>query len=258
MKIIVCVKQVPENDSVKIDPKTNDMVRTGAQGVMNPFDRNAIETALELKEKNGGQVILLIMGPDSFTEVLRDGLAMGADSAYLLSSKEFGGADTLATAYTLVAGIKKIGKPDVILFGRQSEDADTGQVGPIVAEDLNIPQATFATKVETISATTLEVDRDLESSIQKVEIKLPAEITVRSEINFPRYETPINIVKSFDKPLTIWNEKDLNVDPDKIGKKGSQTIVTKVYAPKKETKQVKFLSKKAGDAAKTIINELDL
>src|SRR5690554_3963869 len=204
-QIVVCVKQVPVSNNLKIDKKTNNLIRSSEPGIMNPFDKNAIEEALKLRDRFGGKVTLLSMGPENFELTLRQGLAMGADDAILLSSKEFAGADTLATGYVLSQAIKKLGTVDIILFGRQSIDADTGQVGPIVAEFLDLPQVTYVNKVKTISRNSLEATRLLENLEQDILIKLPAVLTVRSELNEPRYPTPRNIQLSYQKEIKVWN-----------------------------------------------------
>lgn len=257
MKIIVCIKQVPNTDSVKLDPKTNNLVRSGVDGIINPYDKNAIETALRLKEQAGGEVILLSMGPDSYASSLREGLAMGADSAVLLSSRALGGADTLATGYSLAQAVKKIGAVDLILFGRQSIDADTGQVGPIVAEELNLPQVTFADKVELLENNVLTGSRQLDNATQKIRVSLPAAVTVGADINQPRYATPVNIMQSFVKPLTVWSEKDLSLNPAQIGQAGSPTQVTKVYAPEVSAKQTTMLAKDPAEAVNELLSDLD-
>ncbi|BAP86695.1 electron transfer flavoprotein subunit beta [Paucilactobacillus hokkaidonensis JCM 18461] len=257
MKIVVCIKQVPNTDTVKIDPKTNNLVRSNVEGIINSFDRNAIEAALQLKQQAGGEVVLLSMGPESYISSLRDGLAMGADAAILLSSRKFGGADTLATGYTLAKAITKIGNVDLILFGRQSVDADTGQVGPIVAEDLQLPQITFAESVELQNNNQLIGHRLLDSVVQEVKVQLPAVVTVRSEMNQPRYETPLNIQKSFEKEITIWSENELAVDPTQIGQPGSPTIVKRIYSPDKAGRQTQMLPSDAKSAVSTLLSELN-
>ena len=257
MKIIVCIKQVPNTDSVKLDPKTNNLVRSGVDGIINPYDKNAIETALRLKEQAGGEVILLSMGPDSYASSLREGLAMGADSAVLLSSRALGGADTLATGYSLAQAIQKIGAVDLVLFGRQSIDADTGQVGPIVAEELSLPQVTFADKLELLENNIITGSRQLDNATQKIRVSLPAAVTVGAGINQPRYATPVNIMQSFVKPLTIWSEKDLSLDPTQIGQSGSPTKVTKVYAPEVSAKQTTMLAKDPTEAVNELLSDLD-
>lgn len=257
MKIVVCIKQVPNTDTVKIDPKTNNLVRSNVEGIINSFDRNAIEAALQLRQQAGGEVILLSMGPDSYISSLRDGLAMGADSAILLSSRKFGGADTLATAYVLSEAIKKIGQVDLILFGRQSVDADTGQVGPIVAEDLHVPQITFAEKVELQDNHQLIGHRLLDNVVQEVKVQLPAVVTVRDEMNQPRYETPLNIQTSFEKEITIWSENELAVDPAQIGQAGSPTVVKRIYSPAKTGRKTTTLPTDPHAAVAQLLAELN-
>lgn len=256
MKIVVCIKQVPKSDSVKIDPKTNNMVRDNVEGVINPFDKNAIEEALRIKDQFGGEVILLSMGPNGYMTSLRDGLAMGADRAILLSSRAFGGADTLATGYPLSEAIKKIGDVDLVLLGRQSVDADTGQVGPIVAEYLNVPQVTFAEALRFVDTHTLYGQRLLDDATQNVKVTLPAVVTVRSELNIPRYETPVNIQASFEKPVEVWNEHDLPLDKMRIGQSGSPTTVQKVYAPKREGRQTVFLNDDRVKAVQELLEQI--
>lgn len=253
MKIVVCIKQVPKSDSVKIDPKTNNMVRDNVEGVINPFDKNAIEEALRIKDQLGGEVILLSMGPDGYMSSLRDGLAMGADRAILLSSWVFRGADTLATGYPISQAIKKIGGVDLVLLGRQSVDADTGQVGPIVAEYLNMPQVTFAEELRFVDEHILYGQRLLDGATQSVQVTLPAVVTVRSELNTPRYETPVNIQTSFEKPIDVWTEHDLDLDATRIGQAGSPTTVRKVYAPKREGRQTVQLSDDSATAVKELL-----
>lgn len=257
MKIVVGIKQVPETDSVKIDPKTNNLERSGIQGIINPFDKNAIEAALQLRDQAGGEVILLSMGPDSYTSSLRDGMAMGADKAVLVSSRAFGGADTLATGYTLAKAVEAIGDVDLVLFGRQSVDADTGQVGPIVAEFLSVPQVTFAETVSLESENTIIAKRQLDSAVQDIKLTLPAVITVRKELNTPRYETPVNMKESFEKPITVWTEEDLNLYPSQIGQAGSPTSVTNVYAPTKEVKKTTILPEDPVQAVSELLGKLD-
>ncbi|KRN21543.1 electron transfer flavoprotein subunit beta/FixA family protein [Lacticaseibacillus camelliae] len=256
MKIVVCIKQVPGSNRVSFDPITHNLVREGMDGRMNPFDENAIEAAVRLREQVGGEVILLSMGPDAAKETLHDGMAMGADSAYLLSSRAFAGSDTLATGYVLAQAIRKIGGVDLTLFGRQAVDADTGQVGPIVATELDQPQATFAEKIQPLDAQHLVVDRDLGAETQSVQLTLPAVITVRAEANQPRYESPVAIQQSLTKPLTTWTDQDLTLDVKRIGQAGSPTIVRKVYAPQPTTRAAKPLPQDPQAAARELLNIL--
>ncbi|WP_283680056.1 electron transfer flavoprotein subunit beta/FixA family protein [Lentilactobacillus sp. Marseille-Q4993] len=256
MKIVVAIKQVPKTDSVKIDEKTNNLVRNGVEGVINQFDKNAIEAALQIKDETNAEVIALSMGPNDFETSLRGALAMGADSAVLLSSRAFAGADTLATAAVLASAIKKIGDVDLVVFGRQAVDADTGQVGPIVADKLDLPQITYASSLRVIGDSRVSAVSLLDHSEKRISAQLPAVVTVRSELNKPRYATPRNIMLSFDKDITVWSEKDLDVPENELGQAGSPTIVTKVYSPEKAAKQTMNLEGDPTTVAEKLISEL--
>ena len=194
MKILVFVKQVPDTDDVKLDPKTGNLKRDGVQTTINPLDANAVETAVQLKEKYGATVCAVTMGPPQAKEVLKKALALGCDEAYLLSDRAFGGADTRATSYTLAKAAEKIGDYDLLLFGRHAIDGDTAQTGPATASFLNIPQITLADSVD-IQDGWVVCTRVLESRSERVRAKLPALVTVCKEINTPRYPTLPNIMK---------------------------------------------------------------
>lgn len=256
LKIVVCIKQVPVSNNLKIDPVTKNLVRSGEAGVMNPYDKNAIEAALRLKEEWGGEITLLSMGPPDFEMTLRQGLAMGCDDAVLLSSRQFGGADTLATGYVLAQAIKELGNVDLVLFGRQSVDADTSQVGPIVSEFLDWPQITFVSELHSHTKNTMTATRLLENMQQKIEFQLPAVVTVRSEMNEPRYPTPRNIQQSYKKTIRIWDENSLPVDANRIGLKGSPTVVRSVWAPEKEAKATTFLTGTADEAVRELLIQM--
>jgi len=253
LHIVVCIKQVPVSNNLKIDPISKNLMRSSEPGMMNPFDQNAIEAALKLKQLYGATVTLLSMGPKNFEITLRQGLAMGADEAILLSSRAFGGADTLATGYVLAQAIKQLSGVNLVFFGRQSIDADTGQVGPIVAEFLSWPQATYVSKIVPINEKIIEATRLLENSEQVLEVKLPAVLTVRSELNDPRYPTPRNIQLSFQKEIKVWDENTLNVDVTRIGMKGSPTVVRKVWTPTKKAKVAQSLGQNAASAVKNLL-----
>lgn len=233
MDIIVCIKQVPDTAAlhlVRINPKTNTLIREGAPSIINPFDENAIEEGIRLKEKYGGVVTILSMGPPQVEKALRDALAMGGDRALLLSDRAFAGADTLATSYTLAEAIKKIGKFDLILFGKQAIDGDTAQVGPGVAECLGLPQITYVRKIE-IENGKLRAERTLEDGFELVETKLPAIITVTKEINTPRYPSLKGILKAKKEEITIWGLKELGIDLNRVGLNGSPTQVIRIFSP---------------------------
>ena len=254
MKIVVCIKQVPDTVDVKIDPVTKNLDRTNIVGVINPFDKNAIEEAVKIKEKHGGEITVISMGPPQTNESLREALALGCDNAILLSARELGGADTLATGYPLSQAIEKIGAVDLVLFGSHAVDADTGQTGPIVAENLGYRQITFASKVE-IEDGYVFASRSLENCVQKVKAKLPVVITATKELNKPRYAKPINIMKAFKKDITVWNHLDLECDMDRIGLKGSPTAVTEIFEPKKDNK-IDMIKGNPEEMAKELVNKL--
>jgi len=256
LKMVVCIKQVPVSNNLKIDSITKNLIRSGEPGVMNPYDKNAIEAALRLKDEWGGEVILVSMGPPDFEITLRQGLAMGCDDAVLLSSRKFGGADTLATGYVLAQAIKELGNIDLVLFGRQSVDADTSQVGPIVSELLEWPQITFVSELTAHAKKSMTATRLLENMQQKIEFELPAVVTVRSELNEPRYPTPRHIQQSHQKAIRIWDENSLAFDPERIGLKGSPTIVRSVWAPKKEAKATTFLEGTPDEAIKELLIQM--
>ncbi|MFA5526074.1 MAG: electron transfer flavoprotein subunit beta/FixA family protein [Acholeplasmataceae bacterium] len=253
LHIVVCVKQVPVSNNVKIDPVTKNLVRSSEPGVMNPFDQNAIEAALKLKHRYGGKVTLISMGPKNFEITLRQGLAMGCDDAILLSSRAFGGADTLATGYVLSQAIKALDKVHLVFFGRQSIDADTGQVGPIVAEFLDWPQVTYVSKITPLSEEIIEATRLMEHMEQTIEVKLPAIFTVRSELNEPRYPTPRNIQLSYQKTIETWDEHSMNLDLNRIGIKGSPTVVRKVWSPSKPKKMTQSLGRDVDHAVQQLL-----
>lgn len=230
MEIIVCVKQVPDTTEVKIDPQTNTLIRQGVPSIVNPFDKNALEEALKLKEKHGGRVTVISMGPPQAAEALKECIAMGADEAVLLSDRAFGGADTLATSRTLAAGIKKFGNFDVILCGKQAIDGDTAQVGPELAEHLAISQLTYVSKLE-ITDGVVRVEREHEEGYEVIETTLPVLISVVKSINEPRYASIKGRMKANRKEVPVWTAADVDVNLDEIGLKGSPTQVRRIFTP---------------------------
>jgi len=233
VKIVVCVKQVPDTTDVKIDPKTNTLIREGVASICNPFDEYAIEEALRIKEKLGGEVHVITMGPPQAIEVLRNALAVGADKVYLVSDKAFAGSDTLATAYALSKTIEYIGGADLVICGKQAIDGDTAQVGPGVATRLGIPQLTYVSKIREINLEKkkIVVERLLEYGREVVEAPLPALITVVKDINEPRLPSLIGIKKAAKAQIPTLTAKDINADENRIGLKGSPTWVVKVFTP---------------------------
>jgi electron transfer flavoprotein beta subunit len=231
MEIIVCLKQVPSGAQVAIDPTTGALLRTGVPSDINLEDKHAIEEALLLKEKHGGKVTAISMGPPQAEEALREALAMSVDEAILLSDKAFAGADTAATSYVLGSAINKLGKFDLILCGKETSDGNTAQVGPQLAEYLQLPQVTYVRKV-IIKGKTLRAERALEDGYELVETKLPAVITVTRQINVPRKATIDTIIHACrQKEVLVWTAADLNVDRSRIGLNGSLTKMVKAFMP---------------------------
>ena len=255
MKILVFVKQGPDTDDVKLDPKTGNLKREGVQSMINPLDANAIEAAVQLKEKYGGTVAAISMGPPQAEDMLKKALALGCDEAYLLSDRAFGGADTLATAYTLAKAAEKIGDYDLLLFGRHAVDGDTAQTGPATAAYLNAPQITLATSIDVQDGWVI-CDRNLEDCTQRVKAKLPALVTVCGEINTPRYATPINIMKALKKPRTVWDAAALEADTTRTGIPGSPSSTKKVFEPEKRNTDTKYFEGSAEDMAVQFVDML--
>ncbi|MEW6716470.1 MAG: electron transfer flavoprotein subunit beta/FixA family protein [Chloroflexota bacterium] len=225
---IVCVKAVPKSEEIRVDRETHRLNREGVRTEINPPDMNAMEMALALKDRFGGKVSILSMGPPLFEQYLRVALAMGADHIYLLSDREFGGADTLATTYTLAQGVKKIGGADLIFCGEESADGATGQVPPGLAEWLNISQITMVSKVEVNrDRGVVQGRREITGGYEILEVPLPAVISVKTASNEPRFmDYQIKDWAFNHEQLTVWSKTELEVDEEYIGIKGSPTIVS--------------------------------
>lgn len=256
MKILVFVKQVPNTDDVKLDPKTGNICREGVESMLNPMDANAVEVALQLKEKFGGTVSAVSMGPPQAAYALKRVLGMGADEAYLLSDRAFGGADTLATSYTLAKAAEKIGGYDILLFGRLATDGDTAQTGPAVAAWLDVPQITLADTL-CIEDGWVVCDRKIGSMRQRVKAKLPAAVAVTGDINKPRYPTPLNIMRASKKPFTTWTAADLECDVEKVGIPGSPSSTKTVFEPEKRTTDTKYFTGDMADIAAELVKALE-
>jgi electron transfer flavoprotein beta subunit len=234
MKIIVCVKQVPDAKDVRLDPKTNTLAREGVQSIMNPYDRHALEEAVRLKEQYGGTVTVLSMGPPQAEAVLRDAISCGADEAVLVSDRAFAGADTWATTYTLSLAIKKIDDFDLILCGKQAIDGDTAQVGPGLAERLDIPFVAYVRKIRGCAVDTMLVERLMDDGFDLLEVPLPALFTVVKEINEPRIPSLKGKMRAKKIDITTMNAVDIEADQDQLGLKGSTTQVVKVFSPERK------------------------
>jgi electron transfer flavoprotein beta subunit len=233
VKIAVCIKQVPDTTEVKINPETNTLVREGVASITNPFDEFAVEEALLTREKYGGEIHVITMGPPQAVEILKNALAVGADKVYLVSDKAFAGADTLATAYTLAKTIEKIGGADLVICGKQAIDGDTAQVGPGIATRLGIPQLTYVAKVREIDLAKkrIVVERMLENGREVVEASLPVLITVVKDINEPRLPSLLGIKKAAKAQIPTLTAAEIGVDENKVGLKGSPTWVSKIFSP---------------------------
>ncbi len=231
MNIIVCIKQVPETTDVKIDPETHTLIREGVAAILNPFDAYAIEEALLIREKLGGRITVLSMGPPKAEAVLRDAIAVGADEGILISDPVFAGSDTWATSYTLARAVRKIGAFDMILTGKQAIDGDTAQVGPGIAVHLDIPQIIFVKKIREITARHIVAERMTEEGFEVVEASLPVLVSVVKDINQPRLPSLRGKMTAKNAKILQWGSADLDVDPEKIGLKGSPTWVRKVFSP---------------------------
>jgi electron transfer flavoprotein beta subunit len=233
VKIAARIKQVPDTTDVKIDPETRTLVREGVESITNPFDEHAVEEALLTKEKYGGEVHVITMGPPQAIEVLKNALAVGADYVYLISDRAFAGSDTWATAYTLTQGIKKIGGVDLVICGKQAIDGDTAQVGPGVATQLGIPQLTYVSKIQEIDLENKKilVERMLEDGKEIVQSPLPVLLTVVKDINEPRLPSLLGIKKAAKAEMSTWTIEDMPLDKDRCGLKGSPTEVIRVFTP---------------------------
>ena len=231
MNIIVCIKQVPDAKDVRLDPKTNIMAREGVASIMNPFDRHALEAAVQLKESTGGMVTALSMGPPQAEEVLREAVSCGSDDGTLVSDRAFAGADTWATTYTLGKAIEKLGEFDLIVCGKQAIDGDTAQVGPGLAHRLDIPYVTCVRKILSCENGTLRLERMMDDGYDEVEVDLPALITVVKEINEPRVPSLKGKMKSKKMEIPVLSAADIGADPTCIGLPGSPTQVQRVFTP---------------------------
>jgi len=260
LRLVVCMKVVPKPEEVRVDPMTRRLDRARARAEINPPDMNALEMALTLKETHGGRVSILSMGPPSFEPHLRLGLAMGADHVYLLSDALFGGADTLATTYTLAAGVRKMGGADVILCGEESSDGATGQVPPGLAEWLGLPQITLATQVSLDAAAgTLRGRREILGGHEIVEVSIPAVVSVKAACNEPRFMDYRRKTWAFETGrVTVWDREDLNVDDSRIGVAGSPTIVSGLDEAAVRERKREFLHGTPDEIARALLERLDL
>jgi electron transfer flavoprotein alpha subunit len=263
LNIVVCIKQVPDTNDMRIDPKTNNLIREGVPSVVNPTDLNAIEEALRFKDRYGAKVSVMSMGPPQAEQSLREAIAMGADAAYLLTDRPFGGADTLATSYALWRGMIKLeaqdGPTDVIFFGKVAIDGETGQVGPGLAVRLGFPVVTYCSRIVKVDLTNrfIEAERRVDDGIELVRVPIPCAITVTEEANEPRQPTIDGLLKAKKAKITSWNKDAVQADPKQIGLIGSPTYVKKVTTPPpKKRGEVRDAREKPQEAAAWLVEKL--
>lgn len=254
MNIIVPIKQVPETGNVKMDEKNGTMIRDGVESIVNPLDLYAIECALQLKETHNGNVKVLSMGPPKAEKAIREALSMGCDDGILLSDKKFAGADTWSTSYVLAEAIRTMGNFDIIITGIRATDGDTGQVGPEIAAMLDLPLATFVSKIDEIGKDYIIVERLVEGGYETIKMPLPCLMTVLKEVSDPRLPTLRGKQTARSKVVPMLGKDDISVEDDGLGLKGSPTRVVKIMSPKVTRNGVFVDTRKVG--VKKAVEEL--
>lgn len=261
MHIVVCIKQTPKTDSVRIDPETGCLIRSSSESAMNPFDEFALEEAVRVKERvPGSKVTALTMGPLNAENVLREAVSKGADDVVLLSGVEFAGSDTYATSLALSKAIEKIsadkGAVHLVICGKQTNDSDTGHIGSQIAARLNWPLSSFVRKIREVNETSLIAERLVEDGIEVLELACPAVISVVKEINTPRIASLKGRMASKKAEVTKWNADDVNCDKTQLGIKGSPTSVVRSFSPKVSTQSIKIEGATAKEQAENLLNIL--
>jgi electron transfer flavoprotein beta subunit len=254
VNIIVCIKQVPDTAEVRINPETNTLIREGVPSIINPYDLHAIEAALQIKEKIRAKVTVITMGPPQAEDALREAISMGADDVRLISDRAFAGADTLATSYALYKAIEKLGY-DIILCGKQAIDGDTAQVGPEVAEFLNIPHIAYIRKIEDITDKSIRVQRLMDDGYDVVESPLPVLLTVVKELNTPRLPSLKGKMAAKKAVITKMDLNAIGAEPENVGLKGSPTQVKNIFAPQSKADK-KMLQGSMEEQVEALIKEL--
>ena len=252
MKIIVCIKQVPSTNEVRLDPVTKTILRDGRQAVINPFDLYAIEEAVRLRERHGGSVCALSMGIPATERLLRDAMARGVDEAVLLTDRAFAGSDTLATSYALSLGVKQIGDFDLIICGKMAVDGDTAQIGPELSAQLGIPFLTEVRRITESSETMLRCERRTDFGYAEAEIRLPAVITVSSDINLPRFATIAGVRASLQAPFRSFTAEAVGADAGRCGLTGSPPQVVRSFTPDR-THRAEYLSGTTAENADAVL-----
>lgn len=258
MKIVVCIKQVPDTNEVRLDPVTNTLIRDGVPSIINPDDKAGLEAALRIKDSNPDDVEITVvsMGPPQAEAVLREAMAMGADNGVLVTDRAFGGADTWATSCTIAGALEHLDY-DLIITGRQAIDGDTAQVGPQIAEHLGLPQVTYAEDLK-VEEDKVIVKRQFEDRYHVIEVKMPCVVTALAELAEPRYMTIGKIFDAYEKDITVWGLDDIKdkLDLSNIGLKGSPTKVKKSFPRQGKGKGVLLTDLTADDAAQAIVAKL--
>jgi len=249
MRILVPIKQVPETKTVKMDEKTGTVIREGVEAIINPLDLYAIETAIALREQLGGEVISVSMGPPKAITALREAIAMGVDSAVLVSDSAFAGSDTWATSCILAEAIKRTGDFSLVICGERATDGDTGQVGPGIAAFLDLPVITYVSRVEQISDQNCRVNRLIENGYEELSCSLPCVMTVVKEIGVPRLPTLSGKLRAKKIEIPVWGSDELEVDVSKIGVNGSPTRVVKIFKPRVARQCEKVFARESADEA---------
>jgi electron transfer flavoprotein beta subunit len=255
LDIIVCIKQVPGTNEVKMNKETNTIIREGVEAIINPFDVYALEEGVRIREALGGKVTVMSMGIPAVADLLKETIALGADETVLLSDRAFAGADTWATSYALAMGIKKLGAYDLVICGKQAIDGDTAQVGPSLAEKLGIPHTTYVRKIEEIREGYIRCERMTEDGYEVIEMPLPAVITVVKEINEPRLPSLKGMMRSKKAEVPVWTVDDIGADPALCGLKGSPTQVIHTFVPVHDVKS-EMITGEPAEQAKVLADRL--
>lgn len=254
MRIIVCIKQVPDTAEIRINPETNTLMREGVPSIINPFDLHALEAGLQIRDKLGGKVTVLTMGPPQAESSLREAISIGADEAVFLTDRAFAGSDTWATSYTLAKAIKKLGA-DIIFCGKQAIDGDTAQVGPETAEFLNIPHIAYVKKIEEVKDDYIRVQRLMDEGYDVVESSIPVLLTVVKELNEPRMPSLKSKMTAKKAEIKKMGHAEIEADEDNLGLKGSPTQVKNIFAPEKKSGRM-MLEGTSEEQVDALINEL--
>jgi len=254
-RIIVCVKQALDVTQLKADPATRRLITVDAPRKISDFDKNALEEAIRIKEKSGGEITVVTVSPEDAKMIMREALAMGADKALLISDPSLANSDTLVTSHVLAEAVKKLGEFDLVLCGEASVDSYSAQVGPRLAERLGVPQITYVRKLN-LDGNTVTAERNLEDRYETVKAKTPVLLTVTGEINEPRIPSLMAIMKASKKEIISWNAGDLGISKEKLGETGSAIKVTEVLAPKMERKKIVIKGETPAETAEELAKAL--